>query len=88
MKQITFDTTKYFRPTTNSTNERSSLIEPFVTKLNESRVASGYKPLSASFYASKMSHIATDELEFHYKQLSQSKNFSALWWWTNCPKKK
>lgn len=87
MKQITFDTTKYFRPTTNSTNERSSLIEPFVTKLNESRVASGYKPLSASFYASKMSHIETEELYPFLRQCEQAKNFSSLWWYVCCPKK-
>ena len=76
------------KPTTKANSDRASLIEPFVTRLNDSRKAGGYKPLGASFYASKMSHIAIDELHFHYKQCEQSKNFSSLWWYMNCPKKK
>ncbi len=76
------------KPTTKATSERSELIERFVTRLNNSRKAAGYKPLTAGFYASKMSHIPTDELHAHYKMLDQAKSFSGLWWYFNCPKKK
>lgn len=76
------------KPTTKANSERASLIEPFVTKLNNSRVAGGYRPYSAGFVASKMSHIATEELHEHYQMLNKSKNFCALWHWYNMPKKK
>ncbi len=76
------------KPTTKATSERAALIEPFVIRLNTSRSAAGYKPYTAAYVASKMSHIPTDELDFHYKQLAQSKNFCALWHYYNVPKKK
>lgn len=62
-------------------NPRNARLEPFVTRLNNSRIAGGYKPLQAKFYATKMSHIPTDDLDAFYKKLDQSDNFSALWWW-------
>jgi len=76
------------KPTTKANSERSSLVESFVVRLNDSRRAGGYRPYSAGYVASKMSHIATDELDFHYKQLASSKNFCALWHYYNSPKKK
>ena len=69
-------------------NQRNDLLKPFVDRLNASRKAAGYKPYTSGYVASKMSHIATDELEYHYKQLEGSKNFCALWHWYNVPKKK
>jgi hypothetical protein len=75
-------------PTTKATSERAELIERFVIRLNNSRVAGGYKPYTAGFVASKMSHIETSELHFHYDMLSKSSNFCALWHWYNMPKKK
>ena len=75
------------KPTTKATSERAELLERFVTRLNSSRVAGGYKPLGAGFYASKMALIPTDELHAFYKELDSSKNFSALWWW-KCKTKK
>jgi len=76
------------QPINGARDERSSLIEPFVTRLNDSRKEGGYRPYSAGYIASKMSHIKIDELDFHYKQLASSKNFCALWHWYNVPKKK
>ena len=67
---------------------RAALIEPFVLRLNQSRVKGGYRPYTAKYIAMKMSHIDTQELDFHYKQLADSKNFCALWHWYNVPKKK
>ena len=75
------------KPTTKANSERASLIEPFVTRLNNSRIAGGYKPLGAKFYATKMALIPTDELHAFYKELDSSKNFCALWWWKLKPKK-
>ena len=88
MDKSLFDIERYQKPKSGATSARSAAIEPFVKRLNDSRKAGGYKPLGASFYASKMSHIPTDDLHFHYKQCEQSKNFSSLWWYLNCPKKK
>ena len=76
------------KPTSKATNQRSADIEPFVIKLNNSRLVGGYKPYSAAFVASKMSHIDTDELHFFYKKLDTSKNFCALWHYFCKPKKK
>ena len=76
------------KPTTNAKDRRSAEIEPFVTRLNNSRIAAKYKPYTAGFIASKMSHIETDDLHAHYEMLNKSKNFCALWHWYNMPKKK
>ena len=75
------------KPTTKANSERASLIELFVTKLNNSRRAGGYKPLTPGFYASKMAHIETDDLFAFYKKLEGGTNFSSLWWYYCCPKK-
>jgi hypothetical protein len=87
-KAVSFDFSRFEKPKSGATNNRASLIEPFVKRLNASRKAGGYRPYSAGYVASKMAHIATDELDFHYKQLDQSKNFCALWHYYNVPKKK
>lgn len=76
------------KPTTKVTNERAEQIEKFVVRINNSRMAGGYKPYTASYIASKMSHIKTEDLHAHYQMLDNSKNFSALWHWYNVPKKK
>jgi hypothetical protein len=86
--QLGFDISRFQIPTTKATSERATEIERFVTRLNSSRVAGGYKKLSPGFYASKMALIPTEDLYAFYKELEQSKNFAALWWWKCCPKKK
>lgn len=75
------------KPVTKANSERAALIEPFVQRLNASRLAAGYKPYKPGFVASKMSHIETSELHAHYKMLANSRNFCALWHWYNMPKK-
>ena len=87
-KKPTFDFSRFEKPKSKANSERASLIEPFIKRLNDSRKAAGYRPYSAGYVASKMSHIATHELDFHYKQLNSSKNFCALWHYYNVPKKK
>lgn len=79
--------TRIEKPTTKANSERAELIERFVTRLNASRTGK-YKPLSVAFYASRMSHIPTDELHAFYKKLDQSNSFCKLWWWHCNPKKK
>jgi len=76
------------QPTTKANSERAELLERFVTRLNNSRVAGGYKPLGAKFYAMKMSHIETEELHAFFKKLDSARNFSSLWYYYCCPKKK
>lgn len=87
-KKITFDFSRFEKPKSKAGSERASLIEPFVQRLNASRIAGGYKPYSAGFVASKMTHIATDELHAFYKKLDQSSNFGGLWHYYCKPKKK
>ena len=87
-KSLSFDFSRLNKPKSKANSKRASLIEPFVTRLNASRKGTKYKPLSAGFYSSKMSHIKTEDLHAHYEMLNKSKNFCALWWWYNVPKKK
>ena len=87
-KKIAFDLSRFQAPKSKANNARASLIEPFVTKLNASRLSGGYKPYTAGFVASKMTHIDTDELEAFEKTLNVSKNFCALWHYYCKPKKK
>jgi hypothetical protein len=87
-KKASFDFSRFEKPVTKANSERASLIEPFVTRLNNSRIAGGYKPYTAGFVASKMSHIKTQDIYAHYEMLNKSKNFCALWHWYNVPKKK
>ena len=86
IKKASFDFSRFEKPKTKAGSERASLIEPFVTKLNNARKAGGYKPLGAAFYAAKMAYIPTDELFAFYKKLDSSDNFSALWWYHCSPK--
>jgi hypothetical protein len=87
-KTVSFDFSRFEKPVSKATNNRASLIEPFVTKLNNGRVGTKYKPLTAGFIASKMAHVPTDELDGFYKKLDQSRSFCKLWWWYCNPKKK
>jgi hypothetical protein len=76
------------KPTTKANSERAELLERFVTRLNASRVAGGYKPLGAKFYATKMALIETDRLYEFYQELNRSGIFCQLWWSKCAPKKK
>ena len=69
-------------------NPRNARLAPFVTRLNASRKAAGYKPYTPGYVASLMSHIKVEELDGFYKKLDQSANFCALWHWHCKPKKK
>jgi hypothetical protein len=88
IKKPTFDLSRFSKPKSKANSERSSLIEMFVTKLNNSRMAGGYKPYSPEFIATKMSHVETQDLHAFYKKLDQSKSFGGLWHYYCMPKKK
>ena len=81
MKKVGLDMSRFQVAKSNIKSERAELLEKFVTRLNNGRVSGGFKPLGAGFYATKMSLVPTDELHMFYKELDQSKNFCALWWW-------
>ena len=68
-------------------SRRGEALRPFIDRLNESRGVADYKPYSAGFVASKMSHIDTEDLDYFYKKLDQAKNFCALWHYYCVPKK-
>lgn len=88
MKQITFNTPKFTVDTKTKFNPRNERLRPFCERINASRRAGGYKPYPEAMIATKMSHIATDDLVAFYKKLDQSPNFSAIWHWHCKPKKK
>lgn len=86
--QLGFDMSRFEKPTTKATSQRAAEIEPFVIKLNNSRVASGYKPYPTALIAKHMAHIETDDLPAFYKKLDNSKSFGGLWHHYCKPKKK
>ena len=67
-------------------NTRSVALKPFVEKIDGDRKRSGYKPYGAAEIARCMSHIATDDLEYFYRQCTAAKSFGALWTWYCKPK--
>lgn len=79
---------RFEKPTTKATSQRAAEIEPFVIRLNNSRLVGGYKPYPVSLIAKHMAHIPTDELVSFYKKLDTSKNFCSLWHYFCKPKKK
>lgn len=62
-------------------NRRNARLKPFVERINNARKADGYRPMSPAYLAGFMSYIKTEDLEGFYKELDQSPNFSAIWWW-------
>lgn len=62
---------------------RQELIKKFVDRLNADRISGKYKPLPASFYATKMydAGLKTDFLLWWFwGYCNDSKNFSKTWW--------
>lgn len=86
--QLGFDISRFNTPITKATNERASLIEPFVMRLQQDAIKSGYRPLSKARICMLMAYIDTDDLHYFYKKLDESPNFGAIWNWYVNPKKK
>jgi hypothetical protein len=70
---------RFEKPTTKSTSERASLLEPFVKRLQSN--TGGYRPLTKAYICSMMAYIKTEELYEFYQKLHESPNFGAIWNW-------
>lgn len=81
MESTLFDMSRYTKPVTKANSERASLIEPFISRLNASRLQGNYRPYTKAYICKMMAYIATDDLGYFYKKLDESKNFPALWHW-------
>ena len=66
---------------TNIKSERAYYISLFLEKLNQSRLGTKYKPLTARCIAVKVGHISTDDLAGFYYDCEKEKNFSKYFWW-------
>lgn len=66
----------------NRGSQRGEMLDKFLARLNPSRVAAGYKPLSHARIAVLVSHIPTEDLYAFYKQCEASQlPFSAYFHW-------
>ncbi len=65
---------------------RHKLFDNFHRRLNTDRLRDGKKPLSMKALAIKLSLYSDDELDYIYKQCSEARNFSSLFWWITNPK--
>lgn len=63
-------------------SERSELLEKFLTRLNNARVGTKYKPLTLIGLNRLIRHIPTSQLYPFYKDCERAKNFSAYFFWS------
>lgn len=89
-KQWEDKNSKLFNPDIESEklNPRQGIIKKFVDRLNKEREGTKYKPLEASFIASKMydAQLNTNRaLLWFYGYCDEAKNFSSCWWWSLKP---
>lgn len=67
----------------NRGSQRGEMLDKFLERLNPSRIAAGYKPLSHARIATMLSHIPTDYLFAFYRQCETSQlPFSAYFHWS------
>jgi len=73
-----------YQPEKFQKSERAEIVKKFVDVLNDDRIKSGRKSLSASFYAIKMAEakLSTQDLYWFFAYCQESKNFSSCWWWS------
>jgi len=69
---------RFAKPTTKATNNRASLIEPFVKKLE---VKGGKYPMSKQRICTLMAYIDTDDLDWFYKDCCKKSVFGRYWNW-------
>lgn len=72
-------------------SERAEIIEKFVTRINDLRVAGGYMPYPASFIAIRLyraGYNSNSQLLMLYGSCEDSINFSAIWHLKTGSKKK
>jgi len=69
------------------TNQRQEIIKMFLDRLNASREASGFKPLTPAFVGVRLRFLKScSELRQFYGYCDEAKNFSSTWWWATNPK--
>ena len=83
MEKIRFDGEKFKVVKNNRGSQRGELLDKFLAKLNPTRVADGYKPLTHSRISKSLAHIPTEDLHAFYQQCEKSNiPFSAYFFWS------
>jgi hypothetical protein len=87
IKSAQFDLSRFKVVKGNRGSARGEVLDMFLNRLNPSRVAAGYKPLSHSRLAVMLAHIKqVDELHAFYRQCDQAGiPFSAFFHWSLKP---
>ena len=67
--------------------ERGELMKFFADKLNISRVADGYAPLTLARMGRTLQGIPTKDLYYLKRVCEDAKDFSKKFWWEINPKK-
>lgn len=66
-------------------SERHELVSKFSKKINEKRVADGFKPLASSYLNLKMADAGlktNSDLYWFYAYCDETKNFDKTFWWS------
>lgn len=62
-------------------SERAELIGQFLVRLNQARVGTKWKPLTARAVAVKLGHVPTRDLYAFLKECERAQSFSAFFFW-------
>ena len=81
MKKLSFDFSRFDKPTTGATSERASLLEPFIERLQRDARLAGYKPMSKARICMLMAYIETEDLYAFHKKLEASPCYGGVWNW-------
>ncbi len=85
MKKISFSSHLLKEPVKDvPRSKRAELIGQFLEKLNESRIGTKFKPLTARSVAVMLGYIKTEDLYRFYKECEYQKSFSQ--WFFYCRK--
>lgn len=85
MERELFDLSRFTVKENNRGSQRGDMLDKFLAKLNPSRIAAGYKPLTHARLSMMLSHLHTDQLYPFYKDCQRAKNFSAYFHWSLKP---
>lgn len=83
MKTINFAKKNFAVVKNNHGSQRGELLDKFLSRLNPSRIADGYKPLTHSRVSLLLAHIPTEDLHAFYQQCEEATiPFSAYFHWS------
>lgn len=89
MERELFDLSRFTVKENNRGSQRGDMLDKFLAKLNPSRIAAGYKPLTHARLSALISHIPTEDLYAFYRQCETSTlPFSAYFHWALKPQNK